>query len=151
MSITVQSSPRSDELATRLASATAPSAAVFADVVAAGARLPMPVKRDLGRLIEARAFTEAALALVAAEMPAWHVRRLVYDAGEWVCSLSRHPRLPEFLDDAVDATHEELPLAILLALAHARHRVAEMPAGSGRRVPSVRPPGLEPVACENFG
>ena len=149
MLMTVRSDPRFGELATRLASATAPSAAVFADVLAAGARLPVPVKRDLGRLIEARAFTEAALALVAAELPAWHVRRLVFDAGGWVCSLSRHPRLPEFLDDAVDAIHDELPLAILLALAHARGRAAEMPAA--RRVPVVRPPGLEPLPCENFG
>ncbi len=151
MLLTVESRRRLDGLARRLESAAALSAAVFAGVVATSKGLPTAVKGEVDRLVEACAFTEAALALVAGELPTWRVRRLVWDAGAWLCSLSRHPRLPEFLDDAVDGRHEELPLAILLGLLRARQRAAETPACAGRRVPAIRLAGLEPVACENFG
>jgi hypothetical protein len=151
MVLTVESRRRLDGLAGRLESVAAPSAPVFASVVATSTGLPTFVKREVDRLVEARAFTEAAFALVAGDLPTWRVRRLVWDAGAWVCSLSRHPRLPEFLDEAVDGRHEELPLAILLGLLRARQRAAETPSCAGRRVPAIRRAGLEPVACENFG
>src|SRR5690348_5787668 len=43
----------------------------------------------LAQLIESRAWTDAALALIDLELPFWQVRRLAYDDGEWYCALSR--------------------------------------------------------------
>ena len=62
----------------------------------------------------ARAWNDAALALVELELPAWKLRRLVHENGKWHCSLSRHPNLPVALDDTATASHEVLPLAILI-------------------------------------
>jgi hypothetical protein len=52
------------------------------------------------RLVEDKAWTEAALALIEIELPQWKLRRLTCDDGEWFCSLMRHPDLPVELDDA---------------------------------------------------
>jgi hypothetical protein len=65
---------------------------------------------SIARLIELEAWTEAALAFVTFELPAWKLRRLIYDDGVWVCTLSLHPYLPLGLDDSAEATHESLPL-----------------------------------------
>jgi hypothetical protein len=62
----------------------------------------------IDRLIEAGAWTEAALALIELEIPAWKVRRLVCENGEWLCSLSRQLNVPIELDDNVEASHEVL-------------------------------------------
>ena len=68
--------------------------------VIAGACTRLPVMKRAGKaaridqLIEAGACIDAALALVDFELPAWRLRRLVYEDGEWHCSLSRHPNLP---------------------------------------------------------
>ena len=43
------------------------------------------------------------------------VRRITYDGGEWHCALSRERELPEWLDQAVEARHASLALAILSA------------------------------------
>ena len=82
---------RADE-ALRLARAPMPDL-FFKVVESACARLPMlkksgPVAR-FERLIDASAWSEAALALVELEIPAWKVRRLVCEGGEWLSSLSR--------------------------------------------------------------
>ena len=42
----------------------------------------------IARLIEAEAWTDAALALIDLELPQWQVRRIAYDEGEWHCALS---------------------------------------------------------------
>ena len=76
------------------------------------------------QLIEAGAWTDAAMALLEAGAPAWELRRLVYEDGEWHCCLSRQRNLPAELDDTADAWHEILPLAILGALAEARQKPA---------------------------
>ncbi|HTV31311.1 MAG TPA: hypothetical protein VMF32_26495 [Xanthobacteraceae bacterium] len=75
---------------------------------------------QLDRLSDAGAWTDAALALVTLEMPSWKVRRLVYENGDWLCSLSRRLNGPILLDDAAEANHEALPLAILRAFIEAR-------------------------------
>jgi hypothetical protein len=49
------------------------------------------------------------------ELPGWKLRRLVYQDGEWLCSLSKQPNMPEDIDETADAVHEVLPLAILTA------------------------------------
>lgn len=72
------------------------------------------------RLVKCRAWTDAALALLEIELPQWKLRRLVFEDGKWLCSLSKQVYLPLGLDDSVDARHEVLPLAILSALLEAR-------------------------------
>src|SRR4051812_30693674 len=67
-------------------------------------------------LIELRAWTDAALALIDLELPFWKVRRIAYDEGEWYCALSRERELPDWLDHSVEARHPDLALAILSAL-----------------------------------
>lgn len=131
-----------------------PSAGLFAKIIAGlCARIPtldrtgrtMPIRP----LLEMQAWTEAALVLVQCELPDWQVRRLVHDGGEWMCSLSRRPYLPHGLDDGVDATHESLPLAILMAFLEARRQTATLPQAS-TTIPSIAPPAEGTVCCDNF-
>ncbi|WP_187435758.1 hypothetical protein [Bradyrhizobium hipponense] len=103
------------------------------------------------RLIDAEAWTDAALALMAIELPLWQVRRIAYDEGEWHCALSRERELPDWLDAAVEAHHADLALALLSAFVEVQALAVEM---SRPSVPSVRPllyPLYEPAACDNFG
>ncbi|MBV8696423.1 MAG: hypothetical protein JO052_00975 [Bradyrhizobium sp.] len=72
------------------------------------------------RLIAARAWTDVALALVALELPFCQIRRLAYDGGEWHCALSRQRELPDWLDQAVEASHADLILALLCAFVDAQ-------------------------------
>lgn len=105
----------------------------------------------LTRLIDAEAWTDAALALIELELPMWQVRRIAYDDGEWHCALSRERELPDWLDAAVEARHADLALALLSAFVEVRTLTAET---SRPSVPSVRPALdllCEPVACDNFG
>lgn len=103
------------------------------------------------RLIDAEAWTDAALALMELELPLWQVRRIAYDEGEWRCALSRERELPDWLDAAVEARHTNLALALLSAFIEVQAMAADVARPS---VPSVRPaldPLYEPVACDNFG
>ena len=89
-----------DRLDDELRVAAAPGPGLFAKIIAgACTRLPALNKSSkaamVDRLIEAGAWTGAALALIELELPAWKVRRLVLDDGEWFCSLSRQPSLAE--------------------------------------------------------
>jgi hypothetical protein len=61
-------------------------------------------KAKVDRLMESAAWTEATLALVELELPKWKLRRLVYEDGEWLCSLSKQPWLPLGLDEMADGT-----------------------------------------------
>jgi len=101
------------------------------------------------RLVEAGAWTDAALALLELELPRWKVRRLVREDGEWLCTLSKQPQLPLDLDDVAEATHETLPLAILIAMLDARRAASTSPTGS-TVVPRVSPSTGYAVNCENF-
>lgn len=104
----------------------------------------------LMRLIDAEAWTDAALALIEIELPRWQVRRVAYDEGEWHCALSRERELPDWLDAAVEAHHADLALALLSAFIEVQALAMEV---SRPSVPTVRPamdPLYEPVACENF-
>src|ERR1700732_4491330 len=99
--------------------------ALMSKVVAgACARIAMPGNATkaarIDRLIESEAWTEAALALVELELPQWRLRRLVYEEGAWLCSLSEQWNLPVGLSDSAEPRHESLPLAILSALIEAR-------------------------------
>jgi hypothetical protein len=79
-------------------------------------------KTRLERLTETGAWTEAALALLALELPDWHLRRLEQDGDVWHCTLSLYCQTPLEFDDAVDGRDPLLPLAILDALVEARRR-----------------------------
>jgi hypothetical protein len=106
-----------------------------------------PIQVD--RSIEAGAWTDAAIALIKVELPGWQLRRLVYEDGEWLCSLSRQPNLPIERDDPADASHEVLALAILCAFVEALRRIARE-----RKTPTatlqVKPGEEQPVSCDNF-
>jgi hypothetical protein len=101
-------------------------------------------------LVDARAWTDAALALIELELPLWHIRRVTYDAGEWYCALSRQCELPDWLDQSIEARHQDLALAILTAFVEAQGATTS----SGR--PSVPVVSREvdadriPLCCENF-
>jgi hypothetical protein len=101
-------------------------------------------------LAEIGAWTDATLALIELELPFWRVRRLAYENGEWLCSLSRQPNLPVTLDDCAEASHEALPLAMLSAFIEAcrrRHTMQE----SMSTVPQVRQPEAGRfICCENY-
>jgi hypothetical protein len=143
-----------DRLDEELRIAPAPGLDLFAKIIA-GVCTRIPVLSKSGkagkidRLIECGAWTEAALALIEFELPAWKVRRLVCESGQWLCSLSRQPNLPLEIDDTADASHDVLPLAILCAFIEARRRVPTAyqikPADSQ---PDLALSGV--ICCENF-
>jgi hypothetical protein len=89
------------------------------------------------------------MALVESEMPGWKVRRLVYENGEWFCSLSRQPNMPADLDDSADAAHEVLPLAILRAFVEARRR-SKVATDGASGVPQLQPAAGGVLCCDNF-
>jgi hypothetical protein len=114
-----------DGLTQRLRVAASLTPDLIADVVShACARLPALEKAgrtaQIDRLIEASAWSDVALALIEIELPMWKLRRLIYEDGEWFCSLSKEPNLPVQFDDTADARHDVLPLAILSAFVEAR-------------------------------
>jgi hypothetical protein len=142
------------ELQEQLRRAPAITVDLIADVIArtglrSSAQSPARRTRIL-RLVQAGAVVEAALALLALELPGWKLRRLVYEDGEWICSLSKHRELPDWLDDAAEAHHETLALAIVAAFVEAQSRAAD----SDRiKVPTVpQEPRTTDCAlcCDNF-
>ena len=149
--------PKSEQylgrLEARLRHAQAPTAELISDVIAEAcvcfAARGGAAKWRIDRLIESGAWTDAALALVELELPQWKLRRIVYEDGEWHCSLSRQPQLPLGLDDVAEASHEILPLALLISLLQARRAVAERPTGV-TAVPQVGPVSGYAVCCDNF-
>ena len=102
------------------------------------------------RFTEAGAWNDAVLALIELELPAWKLRRLVYEDGEWLCSLSKQPNLPMAVDETADATHDVLPLAILGAFFEARRRNTVSHETSLPTVPQVRLAPECAVCCDNF-
>ncbi len=123
--------------------------------VVAGACTRIPVLKKAGRaagidrLLESGAWADAALALIELELPDWTLRRLIREDERWHCSLSQHPNLPIDLDDTADATHEVMPLAILLAFLQARRRITPT-AQSVPAVPLANSASAELLWCENF-
>jgi hypothetical protein len=103
----------------------------------------------LFHLAQIGAWTDAALALIELELPFWRVRRLAYENGEWLCSLSCRPNLPLTIDDCAEATHEILPLAMLCAFVEAcrkRYTMRE----SVSIVPRIQLWPEQTICCENY-
>ena len=101
-------------------------------------------------LIEDEAWCDAALALVATELPGWSVRRLLCESGEWICSLTQQPNLPIEFDDAADGRHGVLALAILAAFLEARKRMVAIQTAPGRVIPRIEPVPGSAMCCDNF-
>ena len=122
-------------------------------IVGACKRIPVQSKSAkaarIDRLIEAGAWTDAAFAVIALELPDWQLRRLEYDTGQWFCALSRGPNLPTMLDDTADANHELIPLAILRAFFQAR-RMTEVAPRPTVPVLQVSAVADNIVCCDNF-
>jgi hypothetical protein len=102
------------------------------------------------RLIEAGAFTDAALAVIELETPDWKLRWLRYDDGEWHCCLSKQVVLPPDLDEMAEASHAILPLAILDAVVAARSMSKTAREVRLKSVPMVRLARGHTVCCDNF-
>jgi hypothetical protein len=132
-----------------------PTVDLFAEIIGgACTRIPLLAKAEaidhLMHLAKIGAWTEAAFALIELESPHWRVRRLAYENGEWLCSLSRQPNLPMAFDDCAEATHEVLPMAILCAFVEACRRRNAMQV-SVSTVPQIQQPWPEHImCCENY-
>jgi hypothetical protein len=144
------------DLSNRLRDADAVTADFMTDIIGQACRRFPSLGQNhksahLERLIDSRAWTDAALTLIDLELPQWQVRRLVYDEGEWHCALSRERELPDWLDQSIESHHEDLALAILSAFVEVQRISAPV---SRTSVPTVpRHAGLfyEPVCPDNFG
>jgi len=142
-------------IAGKIRGATVVTAELLSDVICEACwRLPS-VRRTkdfdrLEQLIRSCAWTDTALALLTLELPQWQLRRMVYDAGEWHCALSRQRELPDWVDQSIEACHPDLTLAILSALVDAQ-RVETLPPES-TSVPTApcKEPFYTPLCCDNF-
>jgi hypothetical protein len=155
MSLVPNREDRLNHLAEQLRLAPALTTGLIIKVIAdACIRLPAlymagtAVRMD--QLIKAGAWSDAALALIEFELPAWKFRRLVCQDGEWLCSLSKQPNTPLEIDETADAVHEVLPLAILSAFVEARLRTGASRRTSLPTVRSVRPAACDATCCDNF-
>ena len=147
------------EIIERIRGAPKATTTVFREIMEAACRrfpsLGQSVKTArIERLLSADALTEAALALIDLELPQWQVRRIAYDGGEWYCALSRDRELPDWLDQSVQAHHQDLALAVLAAFVEAQALSTPLSQPSVPRVvPTV---GHETSAtcvaasCDNF-
>src|ERR1700722_3424389 len=143
-----------DRLADQGHAANDVTPAILSSVAAVCERTVAPAYKArsarLQRLFEDGATTEAALAMIELELPRWKLRRLVYDGGEWHCALSHQRELPEWLDQAVEASHSNLALAILSAFLDALRRTADETRISRPSVPQISCDTYAPLLCENF-
>ncbi len=106
--------------------------------------------RRLDRLVEAGAWTDAALTLIAIELPAWRLRRLAFDEGEWHCALSTQRDMPDWLDDAVETHHPDMATAILDAfrIVISREGTSHLTQVPVRR--ATERSDFAPIPCENY-
>jgi hypothetical protein len=104
----------------------------------------------VARLIESGAFADATLAVLELELPQWKLRRLIYEEGEWHCSLSKHLGLPTEFDEMAEASHENLPLAVLGAFVEARWNSLIAAQSRPHSVPLLRHQEAYAICCDNF-
>jgi hypothetical protein len=128
-----------DHVERALRSATSLTPSLFSKVVTdVCTRFPALARaghrEQLAQLVLIEAWTDAALFLAEGELPMWRPRRLIYDGGEWICSLSRHPGVPVEIDDAADGRHVTRPIAILLSLVEAKRLTAATEPTSASKV-----------------
>jgi hypothetical protein len=145
----------SGELVDRLHDAHAVTAGLLRDVIRGLCSRFLSVGRAensarIERLMKSGAWTDVALALIELELPMWQVRRIVYDAGEWHCALSRQRELPDWLDQSIEACHADLSLAILMAFTEVQRVSAPPVRTSVPNVPCLANAPCIPVCCDNF-
>lgn len=110
----------------------------------------------IARLIDAGAWTDAAMVLLESELPRWKLRRLTHDEGQWHCALSLHREMPEWLDEAVETSHANLCLAVMEGFVEAMRRNAnesrDARTPTGPRMQMRRPetPSHNLICCDNF-
>ena len=143
------------ELSDRLRDTPAATTGLMSEVIAQTCRrFPSMGQTEktarIERLIGSGAWTDAALALIDLELPAWQVRRIAYDEGEWHCALSRQRELPEWLDQSVEAHHSDLALAILSAFVEVQRVTAPSNRTSVPTVPRDASALHEPLLTDNF-
>ena len=102
----------------------------------------------IDHLMRAEARIDAALELIALQLPRWHLRRLAYDDGEWHCALSQRRELPDWLDHCAEARHADLALAILHAAAEERRLAPGLGPTQGQR--SAEPALTNLLCCDHF-
>jgi hypothetical protein len=145
----------SDALNDQLRSAHAVTTALMSDIIKqACRRFPSAGQSAktarIQQFIQSAAWTDTALALIDLELPAWKVRRLAYDEGEWHCALSRERELPEWLDQSIEARHTDLALAILSAFIEAQSISAPLTRPSVPEVSHERSSLYQPLCTDNF-
>jgi hypothetical protein len=143
-----------DRAARELRLAPALTAEVLARVVALTCtRIPLLAKAGktarMRHLIEAGAHVDAALALIALELPQWQLRRLVHDDGRWHCALSQQRNLPIEFDQTADGSHEDAAMAILTAFIEALRMARAGDETAIRTVPDI-PVADYAICCDNF-
>ncbi|WP_316177183.1 MULTISPECIES: hypothetical protein [unclassified Bradyrhizobium] len=104
----------------------------------------------IARFLETEARVDAALELVALQLPRWQLRRIAYDDGEWHCALSQQRELPDWLDRCAEARHSDLALAILHAAAEARRLEPSVSQPDARRGITTEPAVADLLCCDNF-
>jgi hypothetical protein len=144
-----------DRLERLVRRAAAPSPALIQDVLSHTCARIQILERagkanKIERLIAAGAWCDVVCALIELEIPAWSIRRLVHEDGEWLCSLTREPNLPSTLDDTADASHESLPLAILCAFLEVQRKLASLRDTCASPVPQIRSGARRSICCDNF-
>ena len=131
-----------------------PTTALFTELLADACRHGDPMRQAvpvacLKRLIAARAWLDAAQALLAMQRPGWKIRRLEFDDGEWHCALSRTPAMPEWFDLTIEAHHPNMSLAIVSAMLAASVEPAPPYLAAVAAAPG-RDAEFDPMLCENF-
>jgi len=144
-----------DRLERLVRRAAAPSLALIQDVLSHTCTRIQILERagkanNIERLIAAGAWCDVVCALIELEIPAWSIRRLVHEDGEWLCSLTREPNLPSTLDDTADASHDSLPLAILCAFLEVQRKLASLRDTYASPVPQIRSGAGRSICCDNF-
>jgi hypothetical protein len=115
----------------------------------------LPLLNKLGRAARLECFTksgawiDAVLTLIELELPAWKICRLLYEDGDWTCSISRYPSLALVVGDVAEGAHESLPLAMVRAFLNARLSSLSLPKPT-TNVPETREVWGPVLCCDNF-
>lgn len=142
-----------ETLANTIRLADAPSCSVMDAVVAECTRLTtLKLAGRTGSFdmwCESGAWVDAARTLLALALPGWSIRRLVCNDGFWFCTLSHSPNLPIEIDDVVEASHEDMALAILSAIVEVK-RCGTASAPAVRTTPQATSSAVHRICCDNF-
>lgn len=125
-----------DRMTRLLDGARAPSEALVGEVAAACCRGPLAAAKAnrVGEFVKVGAWLDATAALIAHELPQWTLQGLLFEDGEWQCSLGREPNLAVGFGEAAHGRHAVLALAVLSAFVDGcrrREEATEVVSASG--------------------